>query len=330
MPAAGSGRSAIVLVVALSVGLIVGCSPTSSSTTATSLEDGAGSPQADPREEGGPDTDDAEDPAGSADLLPGPDDAGYLSLVRTVGADHGMAVAAVTGEEGAGTSAISVETLGPLETGVAWSTIKVPMAMAVIDAGAGAEFGDDIRLALTASDNDAAMRLWARLGGGAPASEAVTEQLRASGDQRTLVESQQVYPPYSPYGQTQWALVDQARFALGLRCMDAGREVAETMGDVVAEQRWGLGSTGTDVSFKGGWGPGSEPGTAGGYLVRQLGVVTVDGRELGVAIASRPGDGTFDSGVLALSAIAAWLADNVAMDAIATDSACGAVDGADP
>ena len=255
-------------------------------------------------------------------LLPPVGDPAHESLVATVGADYGIAVAALTGD---GSATVTVASLGPLATGVAWSTIKVPMAMAVITQGVGERFADDIRRALTASDNEAAMRLWAHLGGGEAAARAVTEQIRAAGDEQTVVESEQVHPPYSPYGQTAWALEDQARFALGLACSEAGTEVQGAMRQVVADQRWGLGSPGPGVAFKGGWGPGSEPGVAGGYFVRQVGVLTIDGRQVGVAVASRPQSGAFEDGTHDLSAIAAWIGENLALDAVSTASPCEAL-----
>ena len=62
-----------------------------------------------------------------------------------------------------------------------------------------------------------------------------------------------------------------------------------------------------DRQLKGGWGPGSQPGVSGGYLDRQMGVVTVGGRKLAVAIASAPSDGSHTTGTSNLTAIARWL-----------------------
>jgi hypothetical protein len=264
-------------------------------------------------------------PGAGAQLLPGSDDPAYAELAAAVGPDHGIVVAGITatGDDG-GEPVVTVSMLGPLATGVAWSTIKVPMAMAVVEDGAGAALADDIDAALTASDNEAAMRLWQHLGGGTAAAEAVDAQLRVGGDENTRTEPDQIHPPYSPYGQTAWALADQARFALGQRCSSAGAEVAEVMRGVIPDQRWGLGATSPDIAFKGGWGPGSEPGIAGGYLVRQIGIMTVDGRDLGVAIAARPGDGAFETGTADLTAVAAWLTDNITTDAVLADGPCPA------
>lgn len=74
------------------------------------------------------------------------------------------------------------------------------------------------------------------------------------------------------------------------------------MGQVTESQRWGLGNL-TAASFKGGWGPDSS----GRYLVRQFGIVTIDGKRVAVAIAVEPRDGSFGSGTAALSTIARWL-----------------------
>ena len=58
--------------------------------------------------------------------------------------------------------------------------------------------------------------------------------------------------------------------------------------------------------FKGGWGPDPQ----GRYLVRQFGIVPINGRNVAVALAVRPHDGSFDSGTSALSKVTTWLMDN--------------------
>jgi hypothetical protein len=79
------------------------------------------------------------------------------------------------------------------------------------------------------------------------------------------------------------------------------------MGEVVGGQRWGLGSAGARAELKGGWGPGAQPGAGGGYLDRQMGVVTIDGKPLAVSVASRPADGSHETATANLTAIARWL-----------------------
>jgi hypothetical protein len=78
--------------------------------------------------------------------------------------------------------------------------------------------------------------------------------------------------------------------------------VFRLMRQVVAEQRWGLGSAGTTAAFKGGWGPGAD----GRYLVRQMGVVQVGGRPLAVSLLTEAADGSFATGAASATAIARW------------------------
>jgi hypothetical protein len=84
---------------------------------------------------------------------------------------------------------------GALSTGVAWSTGKVPVAMAALDAGVGAQ--SDLSRAITASDNSAGERLWSALGAGARAAAAATAQLRAAGDEHTVIEGRRLRAGYT-------------------------------------------------------------------------------------------------------------------------------------
>ena len=80
------------------------------------------------------------------------------------------------------------------------------------------------------------------------------------------------------------------------------------MGQITPSQRWGIGALATTVAFKGGWGPGID----GAYLVRQMAVVHFsDGGRVGLALAARPADGRFDTGVTHLNALAEWVAANI-------------------
>jgi len=210
------------------------------------------------------------------------------------------------------------EQLGSLTTGSAWSTIKVAIAARVLEQvggpdGLSAEQEGLIRSALTASDNAAADELFASLGGGdSQAAGATGEVLAEAGDTTTQV-SAQGRDGFSPYGQTEWPLVEQHRFMARLAggCLGdaAGSEyLLSLMGDVVPDQRWGLGSAGAESArFKGGWGPGTD----GRYLVRQMGVVEFDGKEVVVTLATVAPDGQFASGTQALTKLAGWVAENV-------------------
>jgi hypothetical protein len=220
--------------------------------------------------------------------------------------------ASLQGSEGVAVSAIGldrrVEGLGSLRTAVAWSTSKVPVAMAVMAAGDGEAQADNLTRALTASDNAAALRLWASLGGGQTAASAADEQLRDAGDAHTSIEYRALRGAgYTPFGQTDWALSDQARFTAGLACSQEGAQVLGLMSQVVSSQRWGLGSAGVPAQFKGGWGPGSRPGAGGGYLDRQMGVLVIHGRPLAVAVATAPADGAHATGIRNLTSIARWI-----------------------
>lgn len=208
--------------------------------------------------------------------------------------------------------------VGTLTSGVAWSTAKLPVAMAAIAADTGSEA--QLRAAITASDNAAAEALWSGLGGGSEAASAATSQLRASGDDSTSVQAERIRSGYTPFGQTEWSLADQARFAAGMNCTGRGRQVLDLMGQIVPAQRWGLSNIGTDPRFKGGWGPGVQPGQDGPWMERQLGLVTVRGKEFAVAIASEGGDHA--SGISALNQISDWLSETLVSRGQTSSSTC--------
>ena len=189
-------------------------------------------------------------------ILSAADRASFARLASSLGGQSGLAASGL----GVGRR---VERVGTLQSAIAWSTAKVPVAMAVIASRAGATQQANLRSAITASDNAAALRLWSSLGGGQDAADASDEQLRQAGDTRTQIESRALRGSgYTPFGQTAWALPDQARFTAGLACTQAGAQVLGLMNQVVPGQRWGLGSAGVQAQFKGGWGPGHNPGRA--------------------------------------------------------------------
>lgn len=89
--------------------------------------------------------------------------------------------------------------VGDLGSGSAWSTSKVPIALRVLEeaggpSGLSATQADEMRRALTLSDNEAAAALFADLerthGGIAGASAAVGEVLREAGDSTTQISTQ--------------------------------------------------------------------------------------------------------------------------------------------
>jgi len=201
--------------------------------------------------------------------------------------------------------------LGSWRTGVGWSTVKVPLAVAVVAKSNGQPDAGVQRLmrrAITASDNAAAEQLWASLGEPRTAAAKVQAVLRSAGDGQTRVQSQRVRPGFTAFGQTNWSLANQSAFAARLPCIKYSNDVLALMGAVESGQRWGIGAAGRPAQFKGGWGPGS----GGGYLVRQMGIVTLaNGSRIGLAIASEPADGRFETGTANLTAIARWAVANV-------------------
>lgn len=208
-------------------------------------------------------------------------------------------------------SAEAPETIGNLQTGVAWSTAKVPIAIAVLQDAPSAADRVDINKALTVSDNAAALRLWQTLGGGSAAASATQNILRQAGDTDTVVQAKVLRSGFTPFGQTQWSLANQARFMASINCAPQGSAVLQTMESVSPAQRWGLGTIGASPALKGGWGPGTAPGVAGGYFDRQMGVVTLNGQRVAVAIAAQPAGGTHEAGIAALDAVSSWITQEI-------------------
>jgi hypothetical protein len=241
----------------------------------------------------------------------------WETLVRSTPAQLGLVIAPL----GGGT----VHAFGPLQTGHAWSTLKVPILTTLMREGSlSPEEEGWSRAALTASDNEAAAALFGKLEaahrGLDGASRAVEGTLHRAGDGETVVAT--ATPPpgaMSTFGQTEWSLRDSARFlhALGRGCLldHAGTAyVLDLMEEVVPEQRWGLGeasfSPSWQVSLKGGWGP--EGSASGPYLVRQSGILRHGDRGVAVAMIAQADSGSFDAGIEAIGRISAWLAENLA------------------
>ena len=196
-----------------------------------------------------------------------------------------------------------IRTAGALEDLPAWSTSKIPLALAVIDSGQGEAQTDSIALALEESDNSAADALWTSLGGtDAERADAVTQVLRRAGDGTTTVPTEQLAAGFSIFGQTQWTTDAQVGFLSQLPCLDGADEVIADMGRVDPAQAWGIGSRPGAV-HKSGWGPSP----AGGYMARQLGWYTnAAGQQVLVAMAAQDADG-FEAATAVLDRLAASL-----------------------
>lgn len=221
----------------------------------------------------------------------------FDELAQNIGADVGLAFAPL-GNPG------QVQTFGEWSTGPAWSTIKVPLALAVLDQSGSVSSA--MQSAITASDNGAAESMWEELGGGEEAASKVESVLVAAGNPQTDVPSVLRRSGFSIFGQTEWSLADQVRFLGHIDCDSRAAPVLDLMGQITSGQRWGLGGI-DGAQFKGGWGPGTD----GLYLVRQYGVIPTATGKVAVAIAAVADSGTFGGGTAALNSLTGWLQDHL-------------------
>jgi hypothetical protein len=221
--------------------------------------------------------------------------ASFHELAATVPATVGIAIA-TPGQ-------VEVYSLGRWSAGVAWSTAKVPLAVAALRADA--ERAEPLVVkAITESDNPASEALWSQLGEPADAARRVQAVIAEAGDSCTVVESQRLRPGFTAFGQTQWSLEGQARFAAHLGGIPEAALVITLMHRLVPEQRWGLAAK--NVAAKGGWGPGVD----GGYLARQFGIVTIPQGTIGVALAAEANE--LEAGVGVLNQVTDWLFSHLA------------------
>ncbi len=232
-------------------------------------------------------------PAGSDIMVsvPGTLAADFDDLLPTLHGHAGLAVMPV--------GATRMVTLGDWTGGSAWSTIKVPLVLAVLRHD-GDTATASMSAAITESDNSAADALWQSLGTPDTAAAAVQAVLRDGGDTTTTVPATRTRPDYSSFGQANWSLRDQLRFTARLPCLDDADTVTTLMGKISSTQRWGLGHL-EGSAYKGGWGPD----TNGKYLVRQLGLVSTGTGEIAIAVAAQPDSGSFDDGTAMLTKITA-------------------------
>lgn len=193
-----------------------------------------------------------------------------------------------------GTQAQSV---GLVPDAPAWSTMKVPVAVAALRRDPG--LIDTVRAAITVSDNQAAEQLWASLGTPEEAGRATGAVLAEAGV-HVAVQPSVTRAGFSSYGQTRWTPADQARFAAALPCLAGAEPVLAAMGQIAPGQDYGLGSS-PGARYKGGWGPDPD----GRYVVRQFGLLpAVDGQGVSaVSLAVRPASGQYTDGQAMLTAL---------------------------
>ncbi|MFE9788691.1 hypothetical protein ACFYO7_25280 [Nocardia salmonicida] len=228
--------------------------------------------------------------------VPGSLAADFTELQQGFRGSAGLAIMPVGGKK--------MVTFGNWSSGPAWSTIKVPLAIAALRNSAS--YATYASAAITASDNGAADTLWASLGGGADAAQAVQNVLREGGDIRTTVPTTRTRADASIYGQAEWTLADQVRFASQLPCIPQSERVVGLMQQIIASHHWGLGAFGS-AEFKGGWGP--DP--AGKYLVRQFGLIDSPTGRIAIAIAAQPDSGGFADGTAMLDKMATLISGHL-------------------
>lgn len=224
-----------------------------------------------------------------------PLESSFRNLISAMRGKVGLAVA---GEGG-------VKVFGDWAAGPAWSTIKVPLAIA------GLRHSEEsarpfVPLAIKDSDNDAAEAIWAQLGSPSEAAAAVKAVLEEGNDSTTVVQASRIRPKFTPFGQTIWPLAQQATFASSLPCLDRSQIVLTDMHHLAPNQRWALALR-SDTAAKGGWGP-SETGL---YLVRQLAVIETPSGNLGVALSAEPDDGTLETGIELLNRLSEWVGNSL-------------------
>jgi hypothetical protein len=230
---------------------------------------------------------------------------------------------------GEGRIAIAVQPLGTGRLQVlggspampAMSTSKIFILSALLlDRGGVQNFTAEqkslAQTAITESDNDSILALFGDLeddkGGLTGASDYATDLLHRAGDMTTTVSTGSVPAGYATtFGQTPWTPAQEVTFfrALANGCLLPRADtdyVLGLMGQIVPSERWGLGSAGfTHVAFKGGWGP-----LAGGYGVRQSGIIGAGAKAVVVSIAADPAT-TFTTGQSVLDQIANWLRSEI-------------------
>ena len=226
-------------------------------------------------------------------------------LERRTPGELGVAIAPLRGGR--------IRTFGRLQTGRAWSAIKVPLAAAYLDhrPDPGAAGRSRVAATIRRSDNDAARHLWGDLAGsvgGEGARLRIERMLRRAGDRRTVVSSY--------YGSTTWRLSDALRtyraLARGeLLGPDATAYLLRLMRTLDPATRWGFARH--SGAAKGGWGPDA----AGRYLVEQVAIVRTDDGAYVVAVMVRtlrprePGEDAFRIATRTIDRVAAVVTERV-------------------
>ncbi|AFU04352.1 hypothetical protein [Nocardia brasiliensis] len=226
--------------------------------------------------------------------------ADFTQLQPNLGGQVGLAIMPVGGGR--------MTIFGDWVSGIAWSTIKVPLAIAALRHDPDDSVFENAEAAITVSDNGAAEALWESLGDGLEAAQAVQDVIDEAGDSTTGLAGPRTRLDYTAFGQTEWTLANQVRFASRLPCLPETFQVPELMAEITPDQSWGLGNL-EGAAFKGGWGPDDETGI---YTVRQFGVVPTQNGMVAVALAAQADSGTYEDSTAILSRLAVLLGRHLA------------------
>jgi hypothetical protein len=180
---------------------------------------------------------------------------------------------------------------GELQDLRSWSSIKVPVAVAAeqkaLQTGGGDDIAADVDAAITASDNDAALRLWDSLGDtDEDSARYVDVVLRQAGDPTKTVADRN-RSDYEGFGDDRWTLDNQVIFADRLACLTGAGPVLDAMGRISDDHRHGAGEL-PGALFKGGWGADAD----GTYLLREFGLAGDEGARVPFAVAVTTADGS--------------------------------------
>ncbi|GAA3963615.1 hypothetical protein [Gordonia caeni] len=187
----------------------------------------------------------------------------------------------------------------------AWSTIKIPLALAA-ERRTGENRSET--KAIVDSDNLSARRLTRSLGTPDEAITAVTAILREGGDISTVVVPAEG-GEWPHLGETVWPLDTSAAWTAHLPCLPGSTHVIDLMSHVGREQDWGLmRAGGQTTAVKGGWGSEDDDDS---YLVRQIGLLTLDDdTRVAISMSTTAPGMTYETGVKALDTVGDWLGRN--------------------
>ena len=220
-------------------------------------------------------------------------EASFRTAVGTVAAAVGIAIARRRRTR---------TSLGGWWSGVAWSTIKVPLAIAAMRRAGSGELAVK---AITESDNRAAEQLWSRL----------AIRRTRHGRCRPSSPMAATRPPWSSHGDFDVVTRHSAKRSgpcTGKRGSPPGCRPFPMLAcdrlDAQPQHRSPLGAGRQRHCRQRRLGSGG----GGDYLVRQFAIVPIPSGHVGVALAAEVHDGAFETGVAVLNALSDWLLGHLA------------------